>query len=192
MAAQNNDICPTCRAGQLVTTQSKEEIPYFGPAILLTVRCGQCGFRYNDIIYLTDKEPTSYSLKVVDAEDLKIRVVRSATAHVRIPELHVEITPGPQAESYVSNVEGILKRVEEATKTLFTLTQDEQQKIRQLNYLEKIRKAREGKIPFTLILRDPHGTSAIISQSDKKIKKRRLTKREIESLTRLKRPQTST
>jgi zinc finger protein len=111
---------------------------------------------------------------------------------VKIPELQVEITPGPQAESYVSNVDGILKRVEEATKTLFTLTRDEQQKIRQLNYLEKIRKSREGKIPFTLILMDPHGTSAIIAQNDKKIKKRRLTKREIESLTRFKRPQTST
>ncbi len=188
MVAESHDRCPACGAGRIITIQSREEIPYFGPIILITVKCTQCEFKYNDVIYLTEKEPTYYSLRVTSAEDLKTRVVRSATAHVRIPELRVEITPGPQAESYVSNVEGILKRVEDATKTLFTLTQDEQQKIRQLKYLEEIRRARGGKTPFTLILKDPRGTSALIPQNDKKIKKRRLAKREIESLMRLKHP----
>ncbi|MEM3737515.1 MAG: ZPR1 zinc finger domain-containing protein [Candidatus Bathyarchaeia archaeon] len=191
MGVGSYEECPACRSEKAMISQSEEEIPYIGPVVLLAVKCSRCGFKYNDIIYLATKEPSFYSIKVTGVEDLKTRVVRSATAHIKIPELKVDVTPGPQAESYISNIEGILLRVEDAVKALITLTQNPRQRRRQLEYLDKIRMAREGKIPFTLIIRDPQGLSALIPQNDKKVKKRRLTMREIELLTRPKTLQTS-
>jgi len=187
MASGGYDLCPACGVGRIVITQSREEIPHIGPSVLIVARCTRCRYRYNDIVYLEEREPTCYSFKVTCVEDLKVRVVRSSTGYIRIPELGAEVTPGPRSESYVSNVEGVLDRFEEAIRSLITLTPSERVRAKQRICLERVRKAREGKIPFTLIIKDPRGTSAILPQNDKKIKKRRLSRREIEMLMRHKR-----
>ena len=44
--------------------------------------------------------------------DLDARVIRSSSGTLRIPELGVDIEPGFASESYISNVEGVLDRVE--------------------------------------------------------------------------------
>ena len=46
-------------------------------------------------------------------EDLAIRVVRSMSASLEVPELGVRIDPGPACQGFVSNVEGVLDRIEQ-------------------------------------------------------------------------------
>jgi zinc finger protein len=69
----------------------------------------------------------------------------------------VKITPGPDAEGYISNVEGVLKRIEDVIRM-----QGESEKSREL--LQKIKNAKEGSEILHLKIEDPTGNSAIISE----------------------------
>ena len=114
--------------------------------------------------------------------DLNIRVVRSSTATVRIPELGVCIEPGPMAEGFISNVEGLLERVEGVVRGLLNSEEDPAERAKYERFLRRLREAREGRTKFTLILEDPLGNSAIISEKEGKVRRRRLTEREVRRL----------
>jgi len=83
----------------------------------------------------------------------------------------VDIEPGFASESYISNVEGVLERVEDvlqfATRSAREAGSQEATEKGE-DILEKIALAREGRFAFTLILEDPLGNSAI--DCDKAVK----------------------
>jgi len=106
-------------------------------------------------------------------------VVRSSSATIQIPELGVLITPGPVAEGFISNVEGVLERVEHASRMLL---RDPEKREQAGKFLQRIKEARDGSAKFTLIIKDPLGNSGIISKDERKVKRRKLTSREIEKL----------
>jgi len=86
---------------------------------------------------------------------------------LEIPELGVRIAPGPACEGFVTNVEGVLSRVEQiVTGTLLWAEGDERDRAVQL--LDEIVRAKNGTFPLTLILQDPRGNSAIVSDNAKK------------------------
>jgi zinc finger protein len=95
-------------------------------------------------------------------EDLMVRVVRSASAKVQIPELGVEIDPGPACEGFVSNVEGVIERIDDVVSGVLTWAEGEERE-NALALQERIGLAREGSIPFTLTIEDQSGNSAIVS-----------------------------
>ena len=108
-----------------------------------------------------------FLLAVETTDDLDARVIRSSSGTIRVPELGVDIEPGFASESYISNVEGVLDRIEgivcfatrsarEAENLESTTKGDE--------ILEKIELARKGEFPITLILEDPLGNSSIDSE----------------------------
>ncbi len=100
-----------------------------------------------------------------------MRVVKSARATVRIPELGIEVKPGPASEGYISNVEGVLERMEDAMAGMKELLPKKDGKLREL--VSKINWFRQGKGGFTLVIEDPSGNSAIVS---KKTKEEKLTR----------------
>ena len=154
--------CPVCSAEMQFCWESAD-IPHFGEAMVIAGIC-QCGYRHSDTILLTQKEPVRYVLPVSQVADLDARVVRSSSGTLRIPELGVDIEPGFASESYISNVEGVLDRVEGvvgfATRSAREAgSQEATEKGEEI--LEKIAQAREGRFSLTLILEDPLGNSAI-------------------------------
>ncbi|MHC1586121.1 MAG: ZPR1 zinc finger domain-containing protein [Candidatus Hecatellaceae archaeon] len=173
--------CPICRRGQLTITYAEENIPGFGRLLLLTYRCASCGYRVTDVMALEAKEPATYKALVENPSDLKIKVVRSSSGFIEIPELGVEIRPGPASQGYITNVEGLLLRIEEAASTL---RGDRESEGRLQAFLEKLRLAAEGKISFTVILKDPSGNSALISESPGKVERIPLSREEAEELKR--------
>ena len=171
--------CPVCSVQGLTEEETKHDVDYFGPVLLTTIVCANCGFKHSDVICLNVQEPSSISASIEDMEDLKMSVVRSGNATIRIPELGVLITPGPIAEGFISNVEGVLERVEQVTRMLL---HDPKKRERAERFLQRIKEARDGRLKFTLVIKDPLGNSAIIAKDERKIKRRKLTKREIETL----------
>jgi zinc finger protein len=143
-----------------------QDIPHFGEAMIIAGVCS-CGFRHSDTILLTQKEPMRSLLAVETIEDLDARVIRSSSGTIRVPELGVDIEPGFASESYISNVEGVLDRIEgivcfatrsaREAENLESTTKGEE-------ILEKIELARKGEFPITLILEDPLGNSDIDSE----------------------------
>ena len=154
--------CPQCQNSIIITWQP-DHIPFFGDVMYTCSQC-DCGFKYADTMILTQREPMRFTLKVDSPEDLNIRVIRSISGTVRIPELGIIIEPGPASESYVSNVEGILCRIEDVVR-MVTLWEDEppESKERAHEILESLQQVRLGEFVITIIIEDPFGNSAIIS-----------------------------
>jgi len=154
------------------------EVPYFGEAMIIAGVC-ECGFRHSDTILLSQKEPARYTLEVSDLNDLDARVIRSSSGTIRVPELGVDIEPGPASESYISNVEGVLDRITEivvfATNSA-RQSGDPAKTSRGEQILDNIELARQGQFKLTFMIEDPLGNSAIASE---KAKKSSLTDEEI-------------
>ena len=103
--------CPVCFT-EIEFTWETTDIPHFGEAMLIAGTCSNCGLKHTDTILLSSKEPCRYVLEVESLEDLDARVIRSCSGTIRIPELGVDVEPGAASESYVTNVEGVLDRIE--------------------------------------------------------------------------------
>ena len=155
--------CPVCAVEGFATSIMKEiEIPHFGKVLETTIQCKKCGFKHSDVIALEHNDPARYSLKICE-ETLSVRVVRSQSATVTIPEIGVKVEPGPKSEGYVTNVEGMLTRFESAVKKAMQLFQDEQSQTNAKNTLAAIEELINGTRTATLIIDDPFGQSNIVS-----------------------------
>lgn len=155
--------CPVCAVEGIATSVMKEiEIPHFGKVLETTIQCSKCGFKHNDIIALEHNDPAKYTLKI-SKETLSVRVVRSQSATVTIPEIGVKVEPGPKSEGYVTNVEGILTRFESAVKRAMQLFEDEESQNNAKNTLAAIQELIKGNGTATLIIDDPFGQSNIVS-----------------------------
>ncbi|HEY9204944.1 MAG TPA: ZPR1 zinc finger domain-containing protein [Candidatus Methanoperedens sp.] len=154
--------CPLCNK-ELITNWVTQDIPFFGEVMHITSLC-ECGFRYSDTLILTQREPVRYELKIKSQDDLNARVVRSTSGTIRIPELGVDIEPGPASESFISNIEGVLERVEEILDMVIRWGEKEKtERAREL--LCMIDKIKAGEHEATVIIEDPLGNSAIIAEN---------------------------
>lgn len=122
-----------------------------------------CGFRYSDTLILSQREPVHYEMKVRSIDDLDARVVRSTSGTIRIPELGIDIEPGPASDSFISNIEGVLERVEEILG-MVTRWGEKEKTVRAVELLSNIKKTRAGEYEITLVIEDPLGNSAIIAE----------------------------
>jgi len=173
--------CPTCGKNSLYLTESVEDVDYFGPVLLTTISCSLCRYRDTDVSLTSAKEPSVMRAQITSDKDLAIKIVRSSSATIRAPELGVSITPGASAQGFITNVEGVLVRIQQVLEGIIpTLSQKRRRRARAV--LAKLKRAREGKLSFVVELKDPSGNSAIAGSDMTKIKKRPLSKKELEKL----------
>jgi zinc finger protein len=158
--------CPSC-SNEIEYLYQTDNIPYFSEILIISANCPACGYRYVDTQVLTSAEPSRYEFSIIAAEDLATRVVRSMSGTVKIPELGVQIDPGPACQGFVTNIEGVLDRIEHVVQAALLWTENEERENARV-LLDRIAQARSGTFPFTLILEDPSGNSAIISEKAEK------------------------
>ena len=160
--------CPFCGQSTLTLTEGKKEIPYFGEVYIFSMSCSNCQYHKADIESVEQHEPSRYTLEVSSEEDMKIRIVKASSATVKIPHV-TTIEPGEAANGYVTNVEGILNRVKHALEIAKDAAgEDEEEADKARNLLKKINKVIFGSEKLKIIIEDPTGNSAIIS--DKAVK----------------------
>ena len=156
--------CPACGIEGVAKSIMKQlEIPHFGEVMETTIQCPACGFKHSDIIALEQNEPAKYVLEI-NKSTLSVRVVRSQSATVIIPEIGVKVEPGPKSEGYVTNVEGVLTRFESAVKKALNLFDDEESQINGKKALDSIQELINGNGTATLIILDPFGQSNVVSE----------------------------
>jgi zinc finger protein len=124
--------------------------------------CSACKYHKADIEAVDQKEPCKYEFEISSEEDMKVRVVKSAEATVKIPHI-VTITPGPAAQGFVTNVEGILNRVKHQIEFAKESEEEEEDKKKAKNMLKKLTRIMWGQEKQKMIIEDPSGNSAIIS-----------------------------
>lgn len=176
--------CPVCGGkGTLKAIQFIHRIPYFGEVMESTVICEKCGYRSADVMILEEREPRVYEVRVENEKDLFTRVVRSKSGTIELEELGIKIEPGPAAEGFVSNIEGVLERAKEVLLMArdFKEQENDEEAVKKIDELLKyIEEVKEGKKPLTVRIMDPFGNSALIGE---KVKSRKLTKEEIKKLS---------
>ncbi|MBI4145469.1 ZPR1 zinc finger domain-containing protein [Candidatus Woesearchaeota archaeon] len=161
--------CPVCGKSTLTLSEAESEVPYFGKLFIFGMNCSGCGFHKADVEAAEQKEPVKWTLEVSSKEDLSIRVIKSSEATVRIPYIG-DITPGPASEGYVTNVEGILNRIKEQVEHLRDSAEEDEDRQKAKNILKKIMRVIWGDERIKLIIEDPTGNSAIISDKAQKAK----------------------
>jgi len=148
--------CPICGKKSMTIKIFLYDMPFFGKVVLESGKCSKCGFKWSDVGLLETTKPKRIIVKVKKPKDLNALVIKAAPATVRIPELGIEIFPGPAAPGYITTVEGVLQRViDHAPSECLNESNPCYKKI------EAIKEAMDGNIPFTLIIEDPSGRSAV-------------------------------
>lgn len=170
--------CPLCQS-DIVLTWQIDTIPFFGEIAINSAHCN-CGFKYTDTMVLSQREPVKYTLSVESLADLDSRVIRSSSGTIRIPELGIDIEPGPASESFISNVEGVLCRIEGVLGMVSRWTDEPPPTAdRAQEVLTALEEVKRGERDITIIIEDPLGNSAIISE---RAIKQELTPQEAENL----------
>jgi len=158
--------CPCCNT-DIEYLYKTENIPYFSDILIISAVCPSCGYKYVDTQLLKHGEPARYTVAIEAEEDLAVRVVRSMSASIEIPELGVRIDPGPACQGFISNMEGVLDRIETVVTGALNWG-NEVEKENAAALLADIARVKAGTFPVTLILEDPSGNSGIIA--DKTVK----------------------
>jgi zinc finger protein len=175
MADENNthilkgEPCPSCGQKTLNLVEYDTEIPYFGKAFIYSMDCDHegCGYHLADVELEKNEGPTKVEIDVSLEEDMKIRVVKSSAATIKIPRI-MSIEPGPVSNGYITNVEGVLSRVKRMLEKERDDDDVEKENYKKLkNMIKKIQDVMWGQDTLKIIIEDPTGNSAIISDKAK-------------------------
>ena len=154
--------CPMCKTNNMTMMEEEVEIPFFGKAFVFSMTCSNCKYHIADVEAAEQKEPVKQTIEISSEDDMKIRVIKSSQATVKIPHI-TTITPGPASNGYITNVEGILRRVKHQIETLADDTEDKDEKKKARKLIKKLNKVMWGDEKLKITIEDPSGNSAIIS-----------------------------
>jgi len=173
--------CPSCDKGMIKILKTTYDVPDGDKMLLIKFECNICNFSNNDVIPLTtNNTPGIMTLKVSNENDLKSKIYRSPVGKLEIPELELFVVPGPNADFYYTNVEGILFRFESAVliyRKNLEKDDDETEDIDKI--LHDLHKAMKGEFKFTLLITDTGGGSYIIPEDESKYSFQKLEQKEL-------------
>ncbi len=157
----HGETCPVCFQKTLTLREQVMDIPYFGITHLFSMECSGCDYSMSDLEAEEERKPIKQSFTIETEADLNARVVKSASATIKIPRI-ATIESGANSDGYVTNVQGVLERVK---KVIEELTEDDDKEIakKAKNQLKKIQRVLWGREIVTITIQDPTGNSAIIS-----------------------------
>ncbi|MBI2151937.1 ZPR1 zinc finger domain-containing protein [Candidatus Woesearchaeota archaeon] len=159
--------CSFCNENKLVLREEQMDIPHFGKVFILTMECEGCGYKKADVEPAEKKEPCKFTLDITAEADMSIKIVKSGDATVKIPHI-ITMEPGPASEGYITNIEGLLERVKGIIQmSIDTGDEDEDnsaEKKKAKNLIKKLDNVILGRDTLKLIIEDPNGHSAIISE----------------------------
>ena len=174
--------CPVCSSTNTKVTQKIMDIPHFPQLWLFNMVCSDCHFKHNDFINLSFKDPIRYIYHAENKDDYTTKIIRAANGTIIFPQIGAMIEPGPNAEGFVNNIEGILRDIR--GKTLFLLgdadSDEEKEKIRE--YVELLDSYIEDNLPIDIVVEDPFGNSSIIPADPNKLETIELSQDEAEKL----------
>jgi len=165
----NGQECPICRAKTLTLMEDHREIPYFGKCYLFSMSCSSCKYHKADVETEEKHDPVKYTLDITKEEDMKIRIVKSAVGTIKIPHM-ITVEGGEQGTGYITNVEGVLARIKKAIEFARDNEEDGEIVKKAKNQIKKLTRIMWGQEACKLIIEDPTGNSAIISEKAVKTK----------------------
>ncbi len=155
--------CPMCKARAMTLSEHEREVPHFGKVYIFNMTCSNCKYHMADVEAVEKKDPCKVSIQINSEDDMNIKIVKSSNAIVKIPRI-LTIEPGPAAQGYITNIEGLLNRAKHAIELARENAEDKSEQKKAKNLLKKIQKIKWGQESITISIDDPSGNSAIISK----------------------------
>lgn len=159
--------CPFCNKKTLTLAESELEVPYFGKCFMFSMDCSSCGYHKADVEAAEDKPPVKYTIRIDSEDDMRIRVVKSSFALIKLPRIG-SIEPGEVSNGYITNIEGILNRLKKQIEYLRDDAEDPADKKKAKNIVKKLQKIMWGQESITMTIEDKSGNSSIISEKAEK------------------------
>ncbi len=167
MSELKGQECLACHKKELTLREEEVDIPYFGRVFVLSMSCSGCGYRKADLDPVESKDPATYTFEVEKEEDLNVKIIKSGMATVKIPRI-ITMEAGPSSNGYITNVEGLLERVKKIIQDAADGEEDKSVKKKAKNQIKKLNNVLLGRENIKIVISDPSGRSAIIS--DKAVK----------------------
>jgi len=164
------EVCPYCREKSLEIREVVHRQPYLGRTLIVSRNCKKCGFKKTEIVPLNPRKRRIVAFKMSGREDLYVKILRTSTATVLLPELGAAIDPGVDAPYFVTNIEGLLSRIEDALERIRVLEISQEGESEIVKIKRLIREIKEGRRSLTIIIDDPIGLSDIFAPPGKVIR----------------------
>jgi zinc finger protein len=74
------------------------------------------------------------------------------------------LEPGPNAEGFITNIEGLVQKFKHQIEVLRDTAEDDEDKKKAKNLLKKLQNVLWGSEKLKIIIEDPSGNSAIVSE----------------------------
>ena len=162
-ASLGGQLCPICGKKTLTLLEEEIEVPFFNKMFVFSMTCSSCKYHKSDVEALEKKDPVKFTIEIDSEEDLKIRVIKSAQATVKIPRI-ITIESAANSNGYITNVEGVINRVMNVIESVRDNEEDKAKRKKAKNLLKKLNKVLWGQEKLKIIIEDPTGNSAIISE----------------------------
>jgi len=147
-----NVFCPDCESDSVILQQRIINLEGVGKVLRVNSYCENCHASSSEFIPLRVKKNHVVKFFIKDKKDLGAKVIKSQACIFKIPELGVELEPGPESQAEIIDVDSVLSNINLALKYEYGLN-------RLSNDIKNIKK---GKKKVTLILEDPTGVSRVI------------------------------
>ena len=174
--------CPVCESENTKITQKILDFPHFPQMWFYNLMCSDCHFKYNDFINLAVNEPVRYGYLAENKDDYTSKIIRSSNGTIRFPSIGAILEPGPKADGFITNIEGMLRDFQGKAKFLLRDATTEEEVSRINNFIEMIEEHIKNNLPIEIIIEDPFGNSSIIPFDQSKLKKQQLSQAEAEKL----------
>ena len=174
--------CPICKSKNTKVTQKILDLPHFSELWLFNIVCSDCHFKHNDFLNLSVKEPVRHVYHAENKDDYETKIVRAANGTIKFPQIGAMIEPGPNAEGFINNIEGILRDIRGKALHLLKDATDEQEVSKIREYCDLLEGYIEKNLPIDIIIEDPFGNSSIIPNDSAKLETHELTQEEAEKL----------
>lgn len=161
-----NEKCPMCQKDTLMLYETEQDIPYFGKVFIFGMQCKntECNYKQNDVEAEKQGKASKIEFTIENSKDLNVRVVKGSEATVKIPQMKMSVEPGIASDGYVSNIEGVLKKFKHILEVERDATDEDSIRKKAKNLLKKLWKVECGDEKLMMIIEDPSGNSAIISE----------------------------
>ncbi len=154
--------CPICNR-PIDFTIFPYNTPNYGEILIMIISCSSCNYKDVSITSFKSSNPKRIIFRVENKEDLFIRVIKSETCIVSIPELDVVIEPCSKSQIMVTNVEGLLNWIKDLVLRTEVILESNESRLKCLEIVKKIDDTINGKHILTVILEDISGNSILLS-----------------------------
>ncbi len=158
--------CPVCLKHTLEVLELPYYIPNFGNSLIFLLKCNSCNYKNTDVLSLENKGPFKETITINKSEDMNIRIIKGSTAKVIIPGI-IEIESSSLSEGYVSNIEGLLRRVIKAIEFARDSSFKQNSKSIAERHIKKLEDVIDGRDSIKITIDDPAGNSKILGPNEK-------------------------